>query len=164
LNPRRQTFVEFCAAITGYSATTLEGTALVDHNQGLLESVIGEAIAGQFYALAAPIVRLDNSSEREELIRTSILPSAIMWGIASNLISLWYLGVWNQLSAGWYEAAGLPLPGPTDPGRSHVPSPSSYVEQLSYRTAGAHTPGAKPGGFGSWSIPPVDHAPMKAIK
>ena len=155
MNPNRQIFLRFCAEMTGYTAISLEGTGLVDLFQQLLETVIGENIARDLYGLAESILSIGDPAKREELIRTSILPSAIIWPVVSNLIGLWYLGAWNQLSPAWYAAAGLPVPGPGDAGQTHVPSASSYTEQLAYRTAGAHTPGAKPPGFGSWSIPPV---------
>jgi hypothetical protein len=148
-------FRTFCSEITGYSSIALEGTALVDVYQDLLEQVIGQALATEFYEAAKAVVDLPDPIAREHQIRLSILPSPTLWGIVANLISLWYLGSWAQLSDDWYAAAGLPKPGPADPGRPHVPSAQAYIEQLSYRCAGGHTPGAKPTGFGTWSLPPV---------
>jgi hypothetical protein len=121
LNPNRQIFLRFCAEMTGYTAISLEGTGLVDLFQQLLETVIGENIARDLYGLAESILSIGDPAKREELIRTSILPSAIIWPVVSNLIGLWYLGAWNQLSPAWYAAAGLPVPGPGDAGRLMFP-------------------------------------------
>ncbi len=98
---------------------------------------------------------LNDPGEREKRIRTSLLPPSKFWPVVSSLIGLWYLGIWTQLPDSWYAATGLPIPGSNDPGSTHTPSQLAYIEQLSYRTADAHTPGAKPTGFGSWSTPPV---------
>jgi len=155
VNTNRKTFLHFCGAITGYSPLELEGTGLVDDYQELLEQVIGQALVLEFYNLAAPIVALEDPAARDERIRSAILPSSVFWPIVANLISLWYLGFWNTLPDSWYTLTGWPKPGPGEVGFGHVPSAKAYIEQLSYRTAGAHTPGAKPTGFGSWAIPPV---------
>jgi hypothetical protein len=151
----RDLFVQFCSEITGFPDASLEGTGLVETYRKLIEQVLGDELVTQFYDLVELIVRLEGVEARQKQIVASVLPSTIFWPVTSNLISLWYLGVWTQLPATWYQAQGLPLPGTDDAGKTHVPSDSAYVEQLSYRVAGAHPPGAKPTGFGSWSIPPV---------
>ncbi len=155
VNEYRTIFVEFCAFLTGYSVTALEGTGLPDTYQQLLEQVLGHSLMQQFHELSHKVVALSEPASREEEMRRSVLPSPIFWPVVSNLISLWYMGSWAQLPDEWYAATGMPKPGPNDAGRTHVPTEAAYTEQLSYRTAGAHTPGAKPTGFGSWSIPPI---------
>jgi hypothetical protein len=155
MNPDRAVFLDFCSVITGYSNFILEGTGLVDTYQELIETVLGPKLSSEFYGLAKSVVSHPNIDERENQVRTSVLSSSTFWPVVSGLIALWYLGTWAQLPDRWYAAAGLPVPGPNDPGRTHVPTPGAYTEQLSYRTAVAHPPGAKPTGYGSWSTPPV---------
>ena len=149
------TFLNFNAEITGYSAVDLEGTGLVAGYQQLLEGALGENLTKQFYALANGVLAYKDPAQRENEMRTKVLPSTIFWPIVANLIALWYLGTWTVLPDTWYIATGMTKPGVGEPGSTHVPSAQAYIEQLSYRTAGAHTPGAKPTGYASWSIPPV---------
>lgn len=156
MNPHRALFREFCSVITGRSEFAVEGTGLVDSYQELMEKILGAALVAEFYAKMKEVVEKPGLEAREEEAEASLSPSPIFGPIVRGLMSLWYLGLWNQLPNEWYAATGLPAPGPSDPGRTHVPSELAYVEQFSYPTAGAHPPGAKPTGFGSWSIPPVE--------
>ncbi|MDB5347057.1 MAG: hypothetical protein JWP89_5434 [Schlesneria sp.] len=155
MNPKRHTFLEFCVEITGYPSVVLEGTGVVDLNQQLLEDVLGSTLIAKFYLLIETVLALSDASEREKRIRETVLPSPLFGPVVTNLIRLWYLGYWRELPDDWRQMTSRPKPGPTDAGRTHVPSELSYIEQLSYRTARAHPPGAKPTGFGSWSRQPL---------
>jgi len=154
MNPRREAFLIFCSDITGFSCFELATTGLVETYRVLVDAVLGSR-ASEFNACIESIAALPDAAQREAKIRAMLLPSSLYWPVVSGLISLWYLGVWTQLPNRWYQEAGLPLPGPQDPGRTHVPSALAYIEQLSYRSAFAHPPAAKPTGFGSWSVAPV---------
>jgi hypothetical protein len=155
MNANRPVFLRFSEEITAYSSPELQGTGMVDTYQAVLEGAVGSTLLPSFYALASSVTSAVNGVQREDLMRTKVLPSPIFWPMVSNLISLWYLGNWIIFPDSWYTATGLKKPANGEPGFGGVPSPQAYVEQLSYRTAGAHTPGAKPTGYGSWSIPPV---------
>ena len=154
METNRRVFLQFSAEVTGYASSELEGTGLVDQYFVLVGQVVGLALGDSLYELCAQVLQITDAGERHKAIATQFLPSPIWGPVLNNVITLWYLGVWNQLPDTFYQAASLPKPGPTDAGRPHVPSALAYVEQLSYRNAGAHTPGAKPTGFGSWSIAP----------
>jgi hypothetical protein len=153
VNAKRSKFLQFCSDITGYSTAQLEGTGLVDTYLALIDSVQGPKAPG-FHELVAKVGAVP-ADDREAFIRDVLAGTDLYPTVIRALISLWYLGVWTQLPNDWYTAAGLPKPGPSDPGFTHVPSSTAYIEQLSYRTASAHSPGARPTGFGSWSLPPV---------
>lgn len=153
MSARRHRFLQFCSDITGFSPFQLEGTGLVETYLGLLDGVLGPH-AARFDQLVATVIAVP-PAERESVLQTALSCLDLNTPVIRGLISLWYLGVWNQLPDDWYAAAGLPKPGPADPGRTHVPNSAAYIEQLSYRVAGAHPPGARPTGFGSWSLPPV---------
>jgi hypothetical protein len=155
MNANRPIFLRFSEEITAYSSLDLEGTGMVDIYQAVLEGAVGSTLLPSFYALASAVTSPVDAVQREDVMRTKVLPSPIFWPVVSNLISLWYLGNWIIFPDSWYTATGLKKPANGEPGFGGVPSPQAYVEQLSYRTAGAHTPGAKPTGYGSWSIPPV---------
>jgi len=150
MNVTRPLFLEFCSKVTGYSQLELEATGLVDLYQDLWGKILGPKLA-DFYGFARSLVGM--SSDREQT--ASLLTSSVYWPAVSSLIGLWYLGSWTQLPNAWYAQVGLPVPGPTDAGSTHTPAPIAYIEQLSYRTADAHTPGTKPTGFGSWGLQPV---------
>ncbi len=145
--------MQFCSDITGFSPFQLEGTGLVDTYLALIDGVLGPRAAG-FHQFVGQVVAAP-AEKREGILRATLGSWDLNGPVIRGLISLWYLGVWTQLPDTWYATAGVPKPGPTDPGRTHVPDSTAYIEQLSYRAAGAHPPGARPTGFGSWSLPPV---------
>jgi len=156
MDSNRLLFLKFSQEVTGYSYLELAGTGLVDEYRGIIEGALGEALSIYFYAKAREVMGIEDSEERKRKMTAEVLPSPILWPVVSNLVSLWYLGAWTVLPDSWYIATGGTKPGVGEPGSSKVPSSSNaYIEQLSYRTAGAHTPGTKPTGFGGWSIPPV---------
>jgi hypothetical protein len=128
----RHSFLLICSEITGYSDFELESTGLVD-------------------VLATE----PDTPERQAAVDEALRPPSLFWPVISALVSLWYLGTWIQLLASWYTAVGLPLPGPSDAGRTHVPSQLAHIEQLSYRAAFPHAPRANPTAFASWSEAPI---------
>lgn len=152
MNATRSLFVDFCSIITGRSGLELLGTCLVDTYQDLLSQILGPKLS-DFYDLASSVVKAPG--DREEAAQ-AILPASTFWPVITSLMGLWYLGTWTQLPDQWYAQAGLPVPGLNDAGHTHTPSALAYIEQLSYRTANAHPPGAKPTGFGSWGLQPAD--------
>ncbi|MES2570213.1 MAG: hypothetical protein V4710_09195, partial [Verrucomicrobiota bacterium] len=85
----------------------------------------------------------------EKGMRGAILSDEKLGPIARNLIKLWYIGTWYQLPAAWRERHGMIAED-----RTFIPSPSSYVEGLLWPAIGAHPPGAKAPGYGSWTTAP----------
>jgi len=162
LGLNRKTFLAFSAELTGYREVDLEGTGLVDAYLGLVDEQVGEVCAN-LEEVAARVVRKAPGAPRQDEMRVQVLASAVYWPVARALITLWYLGSWPYLPLSWYVTSGwpaLPTGLPKTPkhwtaGGSLVPSAEAYTQQLAYRAAGAHPPGASPTGFGSWSIPPV---------
>lgn len=155
MRANRRIFLAFSAELTGYSEVELEGTGLVDAYQELVEQQAGKAISALFYDAARAVVRHHSAAARAEAMRIDILPSPTVWPLASALVVLWYQGSWTTPAASWYAGARTTPPKGVTPGRTFVPSAQAYTEQLAYRGAGAHPPGAHPTGFGSWSIAPV---------
>ena len=74
--------------------------------------------------------------------------------VIKNIITLWYLGQWNQMPAQWrndYGASALD--------RDHIISAQSYRQGLVWTAMGAHPMGTKQQGFGAWSLaPPEPHS------
>ena len=148
----RKAFLALSVEVTGYDATDLEGTGLVDEYQALVESVTGSAIAAQLYDTMEEVHRAAPGAARERAMRIDVLASPILWPVLANLIQLWYTGQWNAMPPACYQVSGAKKSADDT---THVPSVRAYAEQLAYRAAGAHPPGAKPTGHASWSIPPV---------
>lgn len=155
MDTHRRTFLELSAEVTGYGEGDLEGTGLVDDYQALVAQQVGSGVMAQLHDAARRVLRHEGETAREAAMRVDILASPILWPVVSSLIQLWYTGSWSSMTAGWYALARVAVPAGVTPGHTFVPSMESYIQQLAYRGAGAHPPGANPTGFGSWSIPPV---------
>jgi len=86
----------------------------------------------------------------EEAIRVRILSHPQLGPMARNIITLWYLGQWNQMPATWRSNYGSQ---PSDV--TQIISGESYKEGLVWMAIDAHPMGAKQPGFDSWSAPPT---------
>ena len=151
----RRTFLQLSAEVTGYDEGDLEGTGLVDDYQALLAGQTGPVVTGQLLDAARRVLAHPTQKGRDGAMRVDILASPILWPLVTSLIQLWYTGAWSSMTTSWYALARVAVPAGVTPGKSFVPSMESYIQQLAFRAAGAHPPGANPTGFGSWSIPPV---------
>jgi hypothetical protein len=160
MDKHRSAFLNLSAELTGYSAIDLEGTGLVDQYAGLLEYEIGNDVSDILYDTSDSVLKLKGES-REHAMQIEIVSSPLLWPVCQSLILLWYLGQWTRMTGNWYKYYAHINPSPGSPaknvplGKSFVPSAQAYTEQLSYRAAGAHPPGAHPTGFGGWGIDPV---------
>jgi hypothetical protein len=153
--PDRRTFLHYSAELTGYSMAALEGTGLVDEYRALVEGDVGPQATALLYATARRALRHRGVKARAHAMQVDVLASPIIWPLSAALIQLWYTGAWTSMSAAWYGLVGLKPPKGVTPGKTVVPSALAYTQQLAFRDAGAHPPGANPTGYGSWSIPPV---------
>ena len=134
----------------------LLGTGLLKSYQELVEEEIGKEVSQFLYDSAKLVLVHKKSSDRSSAMRIYITASPMLWGVCKSIIMLWYYGEWTSMTAVWYRyyARMNPNDGIT-PGKTIVPSAAAYTQQLSYRAAGAHPPGAHPTGFGSWGLEPV---------
>jgi len=166
MRAERQQFLELSSELTGYPPIDLEGTGLVDDYLALLGQELGAPMVTRLLDASRDVLAHRAGAPREEAMRLQILCSPVLWPVVSGLIQLWYLGSWTSLSAQWYSLAGTAIPSGVSPGKSRVPSAEAYVQQLAYRGAGAHPPGANPTGHGSWAIPPLfgDVSPAARIQ
>jgi hypothetical protein len=152
---RRALFLAFSAELTGYSETDLEGTGNVDSFHALFEAQAGPTALGFFYESAATVLRHPPGPARAATMHVDVVATPRLWSMCAALITLWYQGFWPALPAAWYGALGTPTPEGWTPAQKIVPSAAAYTEQLAFRAAGAHPPGAHPTGYGSWAIDPV---------
>ncbi|HLO83324.1 MAG TPA: hypothetical protein VK166_20315 [Chitinophagaceae bacterium] len=156
----RNTFLNLSSELTGYSPIELEGTGLVDLYFDLVCKDLGNDVPGILFTTAEKVLKLTGEA-RAHAMSVEITASTLLWPVCQSLVTLWYMGQWTRMSAFWYQyVAGFPAPPSSPvpniaPGGTFVPSADAYTEQLSYRAAGAHPPGAHPTGFGGWGLVPV---------
>lgn len=156
MEENRNIFLSLSAELTGYAVIDLEGTGLVQTYQKLVADEIGDKVTAFLYDTVRIVFNHKTEEARDFAMRIYIMASPTLWPICKAIITLWYRGQWTSMSPIWFMYYAGVAPGPNvAPGKTHVPSAAAYTEQLSYRAAGAHPPGAHPTGFGSWGIDPV---------
>lgn len=156
MHAERRHFLQLSAEVTGYDESDLEGTGLVDEYLALLLAELGETVMRELDDAARHVLSHRRADARARAMQLRILASPVLWPVVAGIMQLWYLGSWTSMSAQWYSLAGFKqVPAGITPGKPRVPSAQAYEQQLAFRGAGAHPPGAKPTGHGSWAIPPV---------
>ncbi len=156
MDKSQNNFLSLSAELTGYAIIDLEGTGLVQSYQKLVEDEIGDQVTAFLYDTARIVLNHKTEEDRDLAMQIYILASPTLWPVCKAIITLWYRGQWTSMSPIWFKYyAGVAPGSKVIPGKTHVPSAAAYTEQLSYRAAGAHPPGAHPTGFGSWGIDPV---------
>lgn len=156
MHAERRHFLQLSAEVTGYSPTDLEGTGQVDAYLALLEAELGPAVMHQLDEATRHVLSHRRADARARAMQLRILASPVLWPAVAGLMQLWYLGTWTSMSAQWYTLAGFKqVPPGITPGKARVPSAQAYEQQLAFRGAGAHPPGTRPTGHGSWAMPPV---------
>jgi hypothetical protein len=150
-------FLDLSAALTGFDRTDLEGTGLAETFYNEVRRIIGGRIFGRLLVTWHQLHEEFHSSEPQlaEQLKSRILDTLMMGDVARNIISLWYVGNWNQMPLEWRQKYGASANDLT-----HVVSAEAYREGLVWRAIGAHPPTAKSPGFGTWFYPPEDADPL----
>jgi hypothetical protein len=154
-NERLSQFLALSVVLTGFEQVDLQGTGLVATYYEAFTGIIRPEICEELWELTSKImegnrhdtVAIDNAIRRE------ILASPEFGPLAANIIQMWYLGSWIQLPQAWTNQFGT---SPADV--TKVISALAYKQSLIYDVIRAHPPGAKQGGFGSWSQQPATAA------
>jgi hypothetical protein len=149
----REVFLTLSSALTGFSPIELQGTGNPEPLLDFLWKIIGPEICTELLTVAAAALANSDESERDQAIHTTLWTSPKLGPIVQALVRLWYTGKWNPLPAQWQETYRWDHPDP-NAGAITV-SPQAYVESLVFAAIGAHPPGAKPTGHGSWAFPPI---------
>lgn len=144
-------FLAFSAEVTAFTAFELRGTGQAEAYLDTVRTVVGEPLLADllntYDGLAAATAT--PPADRQALLRREIFGSERLGPVARAIVKLWYLGVWFGLPEAWSEAYG-----PAPHNVTFVVSPAAFVEGLLWPAIGAHPPGAKAPGFGSWAEPP----------
>jgi hypothetical protein len=142
-------FLSFSTELTFFNAFELMGTGQAQAYLAATRKVVGDDLLNEMFAAYAAIPAGD-SDERETEIRRRILGDEKLGPIARNIVKLWFTGIWYELPHAWSETYGA-----RDGDATITASPAAYAEGLLWTTIGAHAPGAKAPGYGSWTGPPV---------
>lgn len=147
------TFIRFSINLTGFSEYTLNGTGFSQTYYDSVIEIIGEKtmaeLLGTFESIDLASETLSETDYNNRL-RAGILSDFKLGPIARNIIKLWYSGTWYELPQYWREKFGS-----LGPDSTHVVSTYAYTEGLLWYAVGAHPPGAKAPGYGTWSRPPL---------
>jgi len=160
LRPTMAEFLAFSTDVTAFSRFELQGTGLAQVYLDKVVEVVGRDIVIRLFQAHARLPRTPPSDPegrkapsdpegRRAQFRRSIFGDETLGPVARNIIKLWYVGVWYQLPPTWAEVNGVRAEDVT-----HTVSPEAYVEGLLWPAVGAHPPGAKAPGYGSWAAPP----------
>lgn len=145
-------FTELSVALTGFDAAELWGTGMVQPYYRALSAIVGERIVGQLLSKWADLLKeAGPDPERlQALIEERLFQDDLLGPVTRNLTMLWYLGLWTQLPGEWRNTHGANALDTT-----RYVSGQAYTEGLVWTAIHTHPQGAKPPGFGSWSLPPV---------
>ncbi len=133
-NSNLKVFTEISSLLTGFSETELKATGMVDCYYNTIVSNNNPVDVEFFFKNARDILKDPARTEQstEQAIATQLIPDSCYSGLAKNLITLWYLGTWNN----------------------NVVSADAYIQGLIWTAGHTHPPAAKQPGYGSWAIPP----------
>lgn len=142
-------FLALSVVLTGYEDWELLGTGMIEGYYREVLKIIG---ARELGALLAAFDRVDGNDA--DAFRRAILDDERYGPVARNVVMMWYLGTWSQLSRDWRNTHGA-----TFYDTDHVVSAAAYREGLVWPAAGTHPMSAKQPGFGSWAHPPTLRGP-----
>lgn len=136
-------FLDISVLLTGCTAQELEGTGMLNLYYNTLVSKEDKENIGYFFAEAASILAQakGNVAVANAEISSRLMPDANFDGIAKKITVLWYSGMW--------------YPTLSDPNSGYFVSAESYQQGLMWTITGAHPPGAKQPGYGSWADRPL---------
>ena len=143
----RQQFLALSATFTGFSGAQLEATGLVDTYFKVVNNIINTEIMGALLLEYEKITQnnIDINSQSFGIL----LEDQKFDPLIKNIITLWYLGQWNQMPQSWRNNFGASALD-----RDHIISAQAYKQGLVWEAMGAHPMGTRQQGFGAWSLPP----------
>ncbi|MFV2176043.1 hypothetical protein ACFHW2_17630 [Actinomadura sp. LOL_016] len=133
-------FVRLCVPLTGFAEFDLYGTGMAQLYLDTAREQVGERALTEFLDAWRAAVEAGAGAE---------LLSPTQLEIARAVTYLWYTGAWPRLA----PAAHADLRR-EKANTEFVAASESYVEGLVWRTFHGHPAGAKPPGYGTWSVRP----------
>ena len=150
-------FLNLSSALTGFDRIDLEGTGLSETYYNEVRRIVGGRIFGRLLIRWHELqdAAAGNEKKRDRELKRQVLDSDLLGDVARNIISLWYVGNWNQMPLPWRHAYGASASDQT-----HVVSAAAFREGLVWRAIDAHPPTARAPGFGTWAFPPEGAEPL----
>lgn len=149
-------FLHLSVDLTDFRETELLGTGLAHHYLAKVRAACGDDIFTDLLAThrlaRADAARDGGSCDRtllDRALRHRIFSDDCLGPVARNVIKLWYAGTWYGLPPEWTDRYGANSAAETS-----TVTAASYQEGLLWQAIGAHPPGAKAPGYGSWAQPP----------
>jgi hypothetical protein len=144
-------FLAFSTVLTDFSVFQLQGTGVAELYFDTVVDIVGPDTMNEllrtFRAVASEAG--DDVDLFEKRLRADILSDEKLGPVTRNIIKLWFIGTWYQLPQAWRDRFGV-----NERDKTFIPSPTAYVEGLLWPTIGAHPPGAKAPGYGTWTDAP----------
>jgi hypothetical protein len=156
MTTRLERFLAFSADATAFTRFELQATGQAQEYLDTVVRIVGATIVDRLLDLHASVVAATagDGARRDDLLRRDILSDPQLGPVARNIVKMWFVGIWYELPREWTEAFGA-RPGDV----TFVVSATAYAEGLLWPAIGAHPPGAKAPGYGSWAFPPHIPAP-----
>lgn len=166
-------FVEHCVALTGFSEFDLHATGMGGLYLKTAREQVGHARFEKFLAVLA--YKTASAQKKESPLKPDDL-GATDREIGRAVVYLWYTGAWPRLAQTVHTELWESADHDEQQGKAHartpakqanaefVVSPSSYVEGLVWHTFNGHPVGARPPGFGTWSVPPAEQPSVEQIE
>lgn len=147
----RGRFLAMSAELTAFSTLDLYGTGQAEAYLALVVRVVGADVLDELLAAYEQATRAagPDRTERTRLLKRDLFSNEKLGPIARNTIKLWYVGVWYELPAEWVESFGA-----LEHDGTFTASAAAYAVGLLWYAIGAHPPGARAPGYGSWVAPP----------
>jgi hypothetical protein len=151
MTDRLQHFLDFSVEVTCFKRFELLGTGQAQAYFEATKSVVGPVLDELLDAYDAVQPKAGGDlAARQAALRRQIFGHQKFGAIARAVTKLWYIGIWYELPKSWTESYGA-LPNNV----TFMISPAAYAEGLLWTAIGAHPPGAKAPGYGSWKDEPV---------
>jgi hypothetical protein len=142
-----QQFLDFSVELTCFTRFELLGTGQTEAYFDTAREIVGDRILDDLLLTYSAI---GQNPDRITELRRQIFGDTKLGPVARAIAKLWYIGIWYELPRSWTEAYGA-RPHNT----SFMVSATAYAEGLLWTAIGAHPPGAKAPGYGSWKDKPV---------
>ena len=144
-------FLSLSSLLTGFSRFQLQATGQADLYFSTIVDIVGETT---FFELLQAFSAIEAKAKGDDSVlaeglRHELFSSDKFGPITRNIIKLWYVGTWYQLSQAWRRTFGV---GEKD--IDFVVSPAAFTEGLLWPTIGVNPPAAKAQGYGTWGDTP----------
>ena len=146
-----QQFAALSVVLTGYGKDTILPDLDTQHQaQEYLDTLYkpGLVPVETLQLLSDAWNSVSNTSEIAlvDQVKSLIMEKPLLARVAKNIIYMWYLGIWYDLTV---------LPGEM-PNKDFVVSSKAYKNGLVWTTMAAHPMGYSEGNFGYWNTPPAN--------